>query len=159
MNSQDICLSEFLPGSPGTLPTGLESSPTLFIWEFCSLFFGLLLSVFFVNDTRVFTHQENKTSPGKALGNIFWETTLKNKTLSTVTQAGLVNNLNDGMIWGLLPILLFQYRLNIADIGLITATYPVVWGIGQLFTGKMSDHYSKKIHAVLGYDASGELPF
>ncbi len=106
--------------------------------------FGLLLSVFFVNDTRVFTHQENKTSPGKALGNIFWETTLKNKTLSTVTQAGLVNNLNDGMIWGLLPILLFQYRLNIADIGLITATYPVVWGIGQLFTGKMSDHYSKK---------------
>lgn len=106
--------------------------------------FGLLLSVFFVNDTRVLTHQENKTSPGKALGNIFWETTLKNKTLSTVTQAGLVNNLNDGMIWGLLPILLFQYRLNIADIGLITATYPVVWGIGQLFTGKMSDHYSKK---------------
>lgn len=106
--------------------------------------FGLLLSVFFVNDTRVFTQQENKTSPGKALGNIFWETTFKNKTLSTVTQAGLVNNLNDGMIWGLLPILLFQYRLNIADIGLITATYPVVWGIGQLFTGKMSDHYSKK---------------
>ncbi len=106
--------------------------------------FGLLLSIFFVNDTRVFTRHEYKTSPSKTLGNIFWETTFKNKTLSSVTQAGLVNNLNDGMIWGLLPILLFQYRINIADIGIITATYPVVWGIGQLFTGKMSDHYSKK---------------
>lgn len=106
--------------------------------------FGLLLSIFFVNDTRVFTNHEYKTSPSKTLGNIFWETTFKNKTLSSVTQAGLVNNLNDGMIWGLLPILLFQYRINIADIGIITATYPVVWGIGQLFTGKMSDHYSKK---------------
>ncbi len=106
--------------------------------------FGLLLSIFFVNDTRVFTCHEYQTSPSKTLGNLFWETTFKNKTLSSVTQAGLVNNLNDGMIWGLLPILLFQYRINIADIGIITATYPVVWGIGQLFTGKMSDHYSKK---------------
>ncbi|MFZ9418788.1 MAG: MFS transporter, partial [Sediminibacterium sp.] len=59
-------------------------------------------------------------------------------------QAGLVNNLNDGMIWGLLPILLLSLEFNNEKIGIITAIYPTVWGIGQLFTGKMSDHYSKK---------------
>ena len=64
--------------------------------------------------------------------------------MSSVTQAGLVNNLNDGMIWGLLPIILLSLNYNNENIGIITAIYPTVWGIGQLFTGKMSDHYSKK---------------
>jgi MFS family permease len=67
----------------------------------------------------------------------------KNKTLSAVTQAGLVNNLNDGMIWGLLPIILFTMHYNTANIGIITI-YPHGLGIGQLFTGKMSDIYSKE---------------
>jgi MFS family permease len=75
---------------------------------------------------------------------VFLETTFKNKTLSSVTQAGLVNNLNDGMIWGLLPIVLLSLNFDNANMGIITAIYPTVWGIGQLFTGKMSDHYSKK---------------
>ncbi|MEY3422054.1 MAG: hypothetical protein RIR48_2357, partial [Bacteroidota bacterium] len=79
-----------------------------------------------------------------SLDNIFMETTFKNKTLSSVTQAGLVNNLNDGMIWGLLPVILLTQNYDAEHIGIITAIYPAVWGIGQLFTGKMSDHYSKK---------------
>ena len=105
---------------------------------------GFLLTLFFVKDTRVFVHQENTTNQTKKLDNIFIETTFKNKTLSAVTQAGLVNNLNDGMIWGLLPIVLLSLHYNSQNIGVITAIYPTVWGFGQLITGKMSDIYSKK---------------
>ncbi|MEH6514643.1 MAG: MFS transporter, partial [Maribacter arcticus] len=105
---------------------------------------GFILTAIWVKDTRVFVHKESATDNTAQLDNIFLETTLKNKTLSSVTQAGLVNNLNDGMIWGLLPIVLLSLNFDNANIGIITAIYPTVWGIGQLFTGKMSDHYSKK---------------
>jgi MFS family permease len=89
-------------------------------------------------------HKESVTDNTQQLKHVFLDTTFTNKTLSSVTQAGLVNNLNDGMIWGLLPIILFSLDFNNENIGIITAIYPTVWGIGQLFTGKMSDHYSKK---------------
>lgn len=105
---------------------------------------GFVLTALWVKDTRLFVHKESTTDTTVQLENVFLETTFKNKTLSAVTQAGLVNNLNDGMIWGLLPILLFTLHYNSADAGIITAIYPTVWGIGQLFTGKMSDLYSKK---------------
>jgi MFS family permease len=105
---------------------------------------GLLLSIFWIKDTSRFVAQESTTDQTKPLGSVFWETTFKNKTLSSVTQAGLINNLNDGMIWGLLPILLFTLHFDNERIGIITAIYPAVWGVGQLFTGKMSDHYSPK---------------
>jgi MFS family permease len=107
-------------------------------------FVGLILTAIWVKDTRVFVHKESATDNTEQLDNIFLETTFKNKTLSSVTQAGLINNLNDGMIWGLLPIILFSLDFNNENIGIITAIYPTVWGVGQLFTGKISDHYSKK---------------
>jgi predicted MFS family arabinose efflux permease len=105
---------------------------------------GFALTLIWVKDTRIFVHKESATDTTAQLENVFLETTFKNKTLSSVTQAGLVNNLNDGMIWGLLPIVLLSLHFNNENIGIITAIYPTVWGIGQLFTGKMSDHYSKK---------------
>ena len=105
---------------------------------------GFILTALWVKDTRGFVQKESATDKTTQLENVFIETTFKNKTLSSVTQAGLVNNLNDGMIWGLLPIILFSLNFDNANIGIITAIYPTVWGIGQLFTGKMSDHYSKK---------------
>lgn len=105
---------------------------------------GLILTIFWVTDTRKFVHQENRTSNVALLDQVFLETTIKNKTLSSVTQAGLVNNLNDGMIWGLLPILLISFNYNQENIGLVTAIYPTIWGIGQAFTGSLSDRYSKK---------------
>ncbi|WP_296705939.1 MFS transporter, partial [Algoriphagus sp.] len=71
-------------------------------------------------------------------------TSLKNKTLSSITQAGLVNNLNDGMIWGLLPILLLSNGFELKEIGIIAASYPFIWGVSQLGTGKIADHFSKK---------------
>ncbi len=105
---------------------------------------GFMLSALWVKDTRAFVDKESQTDHSKQLQHVFMETTFKNKTLSSVTQAGLVNNLNDGMIWGLLPIVLFSLNFNNEHMGMITAIYPTVWGVGQLFTGKMSDHYSKK---------------
>lgn len=105
---------------------------------------GLILSVLFVNDTRKFVNHEQKKNISDSLDNVFIETTFKNKNLSAITQAGLVNNLNDGMIWGLLPILLVGLQFDTKSIGIVAAVYPSVWGIGQLFTGRMSDIYSKK---------------
>lgn len=105
---------------------------------------GLLLTLFFVKDTQHFVHHESKKDTTVPLEGVFMETTFKNKTLSSITQAGLVNNLNDGMIWGLLPILLLSLNFNTENIGILTAIYPAVWGLGQLFTGKMADLYSKK---------------
>ena len=105
---------------------------------------GLLLTAFWVKDTRVFVEKEQSTERSTGLTNVFWETTWKNKTLSAVTQAGLINNLNDGMIWGLFPLLLFTLNYDSQQVGVLTAIYPAVWGIGQLFTGKMSDHFPKK---------------
>lgn len=105
---------------------------------------GFILTLLFVKDTRAFVHKEGITNNTEQLNNVFLETTLKNKSLSSITQAGMVNNLNDGMIWGLLPIVLLSLNYNTQSIGVITAIYPTVWGVGQLFTGKMSDIYSKK---------------
>jgi MFS family permease len=105
---------------------------------------GLLFSLIWVKDTGTFVSQEAKTSTVSKTENVFWTTTFTDKTLSSVTQAGLINNLNDGMIWGLLPILLLQLHFDNQNIGIITAIYPTVWGIGQLVTGKLSDTFSKK---------------
>lgn len=105
---------------------------------------GLILSLIFVRDTIDFVQKEQETTQTDRLENIFIETSFKNKALSSITQGGLVNNLNDGMIWGLLPILLITLKYDSQNIGIIAAIYPAVWGIGQLFTGKMADMYSKK---------------
>jgi MFS family permease len=113
-------------------------------------FLGLIITFFWVEDTRKFVHYESKTSESKSLKNVFIETTFKNKTLSSVTQAGLINNLNDGMIWGLFPILLFSLKFDNSQIGLISSVYPLVWGFGQLFTGRMADIYSKKYMLFFG---------
>ena len=107
-------------------------------------FLGFLGSWLFIKDTKHHVAHETTTSNVLRLKNIFWETTWKNKNLGSVTQAGLVNNLNDGMAWGLFPILLSSKGFTIGQIGIITAIYPAVWGLGQLFTGKMADYFCKK---------------
>ncbi len=116
---------------------------------------GFLLSLFFVRDTRKFVKIEQETTQTDRLENVFLETSFKDKTLSSITQAGLVNNLNDGMIWGLLPILLLSLNYDSKSIGIIAAIYPAVWGIGQLITGKMADIYSKKGMLFLGMLVQG----
>ena len=111
---------------------------------------GLLFSIFIVKDTRKHVHLEQQKSDLLPTENVFLSTTFLNKNLSSTTQAGLINNLNDGMIWGLLPILLLTQQFSSQDIGIIVGVYPMVWGICQLFTGKFADLYSRKKILFLG---------
>jgi MFS family permease len=105
---------------------------------------GLVGSWLLVHDTRPHVAKEAAGNNVPLLKNIFWDTTLFDRNLGSVTQAGLINNLNDGMAWGLFPILLAQKGSDLEEIGIVAAIYPAVWGLGQLFTGKMSDHFCKK---------------
>lgn len=105
---------------------------------------GLLVSLFFVKDTQRHVALESVRSAVPKLDNLFWQTTWKHRNLGSVTQAGLVNNLNDGMVWGLFPLLLASKGFNLTDIGFIVAVYPAVWGVGQLFTGSLADKYCKR---------------
>ena len=117
--------------------------------------FGLTLSLIWVKDTRMHVNTEAKSNTSQSHENVFTATTFTDRTLSAVTQAGMVNNLNDGMIWGLLPVLLSSLAYKSVDIGVITALYPTVWGVGQLFTGKLSDHLPHKQMLFWGMLAQG----
>lgn len=105
---------------------------------------GLLLSVFFVRDTRAFAQAEAEQSRIPILPRIAAQTAWKHPNLASISQAGMVNNLNDGMIWGLLPVLLLQKGFSLNQMALLAAIYPAVWGLGQLFTGALADVISKK---------------
>ena len=119
------------------------------------VFLGLTGSIVLIKDTRHHVAKETTTNSIPRLKNIFWDTTWKNKHLGSVTQAGLINNLNDGMVWGILPILLATKGFTIGEIGIVTAIYPAVWGIGQLFTGKMADKFCKKDMLYMGMFLQG----
>lgn len=111
---------------------------------------GLLLSTVAVRETRAHAAAEAlgvapDTSGGKRrASDVFNEVTFKNRSLSSVTQAGLVNNLNDGMAWGLFPLVFAAAGLGLEAIGVLAALYPGVWGIGQLLTGPVSDKLGRK---------------
>lgn len=114
------------------------------------VFLGLFGSIFFIKDTRHHVAKETISNTIPRLKNIFWDTTWKDKNLGSITQAGLINNLNDGMVWGIFPILLATKGFTLAQIGIVTAIYPAVWGLGQLFTGKMADRFCKKDMLYIG---------
>jgi MFS family permease len=113
-------------------------------------FAGLLLSVFFIKDTMAFVHSETRSSGIPLLQNIWKQTSWKHRNIGPVTLNGLVNNLNDGVMWGLLPLLLIQRDYSIAQIGIVAGTYPVVWGLAQLFTGHWGDYLCKKQLITMG---------
>jgi MFS family permease len=75
---------------------------------------------------------------------VFRLTTYREKALSSCSQAGLVNNLNDGLAWGLFPIYLADAGLSVVRIGLVAAIYPAIWGLRQLVTGGLSDRIGRK---------------
>lgn len=114
------------------------------------VFLGLVGSIFLIKDTKHHVAKETISNTVPRLKNIFWDTTWKDKNLGSVTQAGLINNLNDGMAWGIFPILLATKGFTIGEIGIVTAIYPAVWGIGQLFTGGMADKLCKKDMLYIG---------
>ncbi|MGQ8869547.1 MFS transporter [Myroides sp. TSA_177.3] len=119
---------------------------------------GLLLSIFVVRDTRQFAQleakQHNQTAKeGIAKPNLWWvfkETTYKDKNLFSISQAGLINNLNDGMSWGVFPLLFISMGVGLEGVGWIKAVYPVVWGVGQIVTGPLTDKWGRKPLIVWG---------
>jgi MFS family permease len=110
------------------------------------------ISAAFVRETRGYAHLEAETHRNAdagehgALSNreIFTRTTFTEPALSSASQAGLVNNLNFGLSWGLFPILFASTGTPIERIGLLIATYPAVWGAGQILTGALSDKWGRK---------------
>ena len=122
---------------------GLRPAPFLLGAAYAAL--GLGLSTLAVRETRGHAHHEAGTPHSDlTTGQIFIRTTLTEPALSAASQAGLVNNLNDGMAWGLFPILFAAHDLPLAQIGLLGALYPAVWGAAQLATGALSDRTGRK---------------
>ncbi|WP_020604928.1 MFS transporter [Spirosoma spitsbergense] len=111
---------------------------------------GLGASWLWVNDTRRHADLEGSSSKQHKRQHIFWETTWRDRNLGSITQAGLVNNLNDGMVWGLFPVLLATKGFTLEQIGTIVAVYPAFWGVGQLGTGKLADYVCPKTMLVWG---------
>ena len=113
---------------------------------------GLGISFFFVRETRAHAHHEasNRATTNDthkqslSTKEIFILTSFRDKALSSCSQAGLVNNLNDGLAWGLFPIFFLAAGLPISRIGILAALYPAVWGLGQLYTGALSDRIGRK---------------
>ncbi len=111
---------------------------------------GLGLSALVIRETQHHVAAESAARVGSSpvqmptRREIFWRTTFVDKNLSSVTQAGLVNNLNDGMAWGLFPLYFAAAGLSLNKIGMLAALYPATWGIAQLFTGAWSDYVGRK---------------
>jgi MFS family permease len=129
---------------------GLRPAPFLLGLSYALI--GLGISAAFVRETREYAHLEAKTHHSAdadghgALSNreIFIRTTFTEPALSSASQAGLVNNLNFGLSWGLFPILFASTGTPIERIGVLIATYPAVWGAGQVLTGALSDNWGRK---------------
>ncbi len=119
------------------------------------VFLGFTLTLFFIRDTGAHVLQASEESMLPRLKSVLWDTTWRNPNLGSVTQAGLMNNLNDGMVWGLFPMLLHAKGFSLVDIGLITAIYPLVWGVAQLFTGRLADLICSKVLLQWGMLAQG----
>lgn len=117
---------------------------------------GLLLSIFVIQDTRKFAQLEarqvstDESAHKSNLWSVFKETSFKNKNLFSISQAGLINNLNDGMSWGVFPLLFTSMGVGLEGIGWIKAVYPVVWGVGQIVTGPLADKIGRKPLIVWG---------
>jgi len=105
---------------------------------------GILATWFLLHDTQAHVAAEAAKSKTPRLGNIFKDTSWRDRNLGSVTMTGLVNNLNDGMVWGLLPVFLHMNGMTLQQTGILAALYPAVWGFGQLFTGRLSDFICKK---------------
>ncbi|MBL7802645.1 MAG: MFS transporter, partial [Saprospiraceae bacterium] len=116
---------------------------------------GLLTTLLWVRDTHRHVEAAAQAAAAPMLRHVVLDTSLRHPNLSAVTWAGLANNLNDGMMWGLLPLLLAARAFDAGSIGIVAAVYPAVWGIAQLFTGKLADHWPKKQLIVAGMSIQG----
>ena len=140
----------------GAIASSVGLRPQPFYLGVAFVAFGFLLSALLVRETKHHVHHEAKLDGGIPPGGIpsqrqvFALTSVLDRNLSSVSQAGLVNNLNDGMAWGLFPLFFAAAGMSLAQIGWLAAIYPGVWGVSQLFTGALSDHVGRKWLIVLG---------
>lgn len=111
---------------------------------------GLLLSLF-ARDTSPYVELESAgAARTQSLGKLVTEVSFRDSTMSSACQAGLINNLNDGMAWALLPLFFAAHGLGLGEIALLASTYPLIWGAGQLVTGWISDQVGRKPLIVVG---------
>jgi len=114
---------------------------------------GLLISALFVRESLHHVHFEARQTPGgqqRSFAEVLLLTSWKDRALFSVSQAGMVNNLNDGMAWGLLPLYFAAQGLSLERISFLAAVYPAVWGSMQLVTGGLSDRTGRKWMIALG---------
>jgi MFS family permease len=133
---------------------GLRPAPFLLGLSYTALALGL--STLAVRETRGHAHAEAANHVSRPDGRhnhlhgelsdreVFAQTSLREPALSSASQAGLVNNLNFGLSWGLFPLLFASSGISVGRIGVLFALYPAVWGVGQLFTGAASDRWGRK---------------
>lgn len=116
---------------------------------------GVLLVFFVVQDTRAHVQAEAARSTVRLLPSVWKDTTWRHTNLGPVTLNGFVTKINDGVLWGLLPLVLGSKGYSLVEIGFLAGIYPAVWGIGQLFTGRLGDSYSRKQLLCLGMMVQG----
>jgi MFS family permease len=130
-------------------------APRTIVWAGAAVIavIGTLVSVLFVRDTGAHVGEEQRrhgTATAGTLRHAFGRGSLHDPVLRACSQAGLVNNLNDALAWGLAPLYLAANGASLTEIGIVAGVYPAVWGAGQLATGWLSDHTGRKPLIVLG---------
>jgi MFS family permease len=140
-----VGLTAFLTGYLATL-YGLRPIPFYLGIGYAAA--GLLLSVLVVRDTREHValerSQHPRTETSFSFGAVFLRTSLIDRNLFAASQAGLVNNLNDGMSWGIFPLFFAAAGLSVERIGILKGVYPAIWGTLQVVTGPLSDRWGRK---------------
>jgi MFS family permease len=143
-------------GLSGWLAASFAAGDVLVIAGAAIAITGFLISVLFVRDTSAHValeqarHHADADGTAPPLRRAFAQATYQEPALRSCSQAGLVNNLNDGLAWGLVPLYLAAHGASVGEIGLVAALYPGVWSIAQLGTGHWSDHVGRKPLIVAG---------
>ena len=127
---------------------GLRPEPLFLGLAIAAVGFGV--SALFVKETSAHMKLEKGDTKGKSFREVAALASYKDRGLAAASRTGLVNNANDALAWGLLPVVMLTQGLTTVQIGTVAAVYPAVWGIGQLGTGALSDHIGRRLPIALG---------